>query len=190
MRMSLFVAAAPLLLFAPNNPTSVLPEDEPHALGQDDPSPVGLWVVSEAQWREVDERARRSGYSTLPPGPFYFDGKTVTMYLFTLHKWQRHTRDGYYRVSTKWDGSDLYWLTSSETWAKQATFRNGRFEFKWGEATFGSVRLESTREDDEDWLLEVVWRYERVPLSQVSEGLRPLIQKREENDWGRPGDHE
>jgi hypothetical protein len=96
------------------------------------------------------------------PSRFYYDGETVTLQLFTLKGWMWRSEDDYYRVKAKWVGDDLFYLPPFGRWDKLATFRGGHFA------------------DESE---KVALRYERIPRSQVTEELRPLVKARERHDY-------
>lgn len=126
---------------------------------------VGLWVVPPAQVEAAEARLNCKGGQvrvTVNPTPFYYDGETVTLHLLTLKAWMWRSEDDYYRVRAKWVGDALFYRPPFGGWEKLATFRGGHF-------------VDSSE--------RVVLRYERVPRSQVPEGLRPLVKAREKHDY-------
>jgi hypothetical protein len=136
-------------------------EDEP---GTEEATTIGLWVVPQSQVDEADARAKAAGEHVffMSPNPFYFHGDSATMHLIRLKEWMWRSEDDYYRVKTKWEGDDLYWLPPFGPWSKLATFRNGRFE------------------RDED---DVVWKFERISPKVAADECRPLLKKREIHDY-------
>jgi hypothetical protein len=128
------------------------------------PSPVGLWMVPVGQVEEANARleAEEKNYRFGGPDPFFFDGETLTMRLLPMKVWEWHTADDYYRLSSRWEGDDLFWLPPFGEWTKLASFRDGAFQVEHH---------------------DVVWRYERVPLDGVPPGLQPLLKPRDKHDY-------
>jgi hypothetical protein len=99
----------------------------------DAPGPVGVWVDF---WD-----GKLSGLDS-----FRFDGHYLTLRLITRKRWMWHSEDHFYRVRTKWEGEDLYWLPPFGSWEKFYAFRDGRFQNEDGRWVWRKVSEESLPE--------------------------------------------
>lgn len=125
--------------------------------------PIGLWTVSDDQFREVNEQAAdRDGLLFLWSPPFYFDGESAVLYLWAPKAWIWRSADDHYRVKTKWVDGTLYYLSPFGGWQGFATFRNDRFE----------------REDS-----GIIWKYERAAPNRVPPELQSLVIRRDMHDY-------
>lgn len=125
--------------------------------------PIGLWVVPDAQVREVNEQAAdRDRVIFLAPAPFYFDGESAVLELWAPKAWMWRSADGYYRVKTKWVDGTLYYLPPFAGWQRFTTFRNDHFE-----------RQESG----------IIWKYERVAPNRIPPELQSYVIHRDMHDY-------
>jgi hypothetical protein len=104
---------------------------------------------------------------------FFYDGRSVVLYLFSEHAWAWHTPDSLYRLETRWRGNELQFRQVFDAgWQPLATFRRGRFEVT--ESPPNATR----------------WDYERVEaVSDLDEEERSLVALRPMQDYSvRPLD--
>ena len=117
---------------------------------------TGAWIPSSSRapdrgkanaighWR-VDAKARRvipkSGTVALPGVvQFVFDGRTVTLFLFTEKEWMWKSPDNHYRLKARWKGRDLEYLPPFGRWQRLATFDGRHFVLKGPGATVWTFR--------------------------------------------------
>ncbi len=155
---------------------------------------AGLWHVPEDQVAALNARAKALGLQPTYSGsdPFYFDGQTVALHLTPFFSEQAmapgRPADDIYRVVTRWQGEDLYWLTpQNPRWVFLARFRDGRFEEDYEPEKHGP--------EDQTWTLRngemvpvphappkglgvVTWRFERLPVEQAGEYMKALARDR------------
>jgi hypothetical protein len=151
MRVRAVLAGAVLLLWAATPPPTA------DILTHRDA--IGVWRVPESTVDQIEANA--------PPGKFYsvphsfrYDGQCVTLQLTRLYASGWHSPDDFYRVQSRWDGSDLYIRIPFGGWRKLAAFTGGRFE--QGE--------------------EPRWRFERAEETDLDEWELLLLIDREPHD--------
>jgi hypothetical protein len=111
----------------PEAPTNVSGTAKPWitvADGAEHPEAVGLWRVP------VGERRRESPGIVSSPGieRFLYDGKHVTLFLFTEKDWMWRSKDEHYRLESEWQGDTLAYRPPFGRMGGFARFVNGHFE--------------------------------------------------------------
>jgi hypothetical protein len=98
MKTRTTLLAAGLIVLVASTGTRI-PKAEPFVCER--PEAIGVWAVPEDQVRQANAHFPETGYC-LPAWPFRYDGRYVTLKLFTLHAWPWHSEDNYYRLQSRW----------------------------------------------------------------------------------------
>lgn len=122
---------------------------------------IGVWSIPTAAVQEVNQALGDAPFSygcCGPFDPFFYDGETITMKFFREKEWMIGPPDDLYRLQAKWEGDDLYWLSTEKTWAFLATWRGDHYERE-------SDPLQVRGKDYPG----VLWHFERVDFEAALE---------------------
>ncbi|MBN2493794.1 MAG: hypothetical protein JXR96_04315 [Deltaproteobacteria bacterium] len=96
---------------------------------------------------------------------FEYDGRHVTIRLFTEKAWMWKTPDDVYKLKSRWKGDELYYLPPFADWQHLATFEKGRFVIR------------DTNRGRE-------WAFERIRKEDLGPGDRAFVMARDPHDYG------
>ncbi len=118
----------------------------------------GIWQFKKSVPIEDDGGKQANDVITF----VYHDDGTVTLRLLTLHPGQWKSEDDFYRLSTKWEDSALFYLPPFGDWTELAVFEDDRFV----NVGNGKKRI-----------------FEKIGADQVIEWNKAILKDRELHDY-------
>lgn len=113
------------------------------------PKTIGLWQVPTKAY--------------IGSNVFKYDGKYITMLLITEKEWMWHSADDFYKLKSKWENDELFYLPPFGDWEPLAKFDGSNFYIK----------------DNFD----AIWKYTKVTKEVLSTDDLPILLSRKVHNY-------
>jgi hypothetical protein len=172
MRIALFLVFTIVLWGCGTNKLQMDRSNKGNNIANYNNNAIGIWQVPEKE-RTVFGETNGSHWVMAPsPDRFVYDGKYVTLMLFTEKAWMWRSPDDLYKLKSKWSNDTLFYLPPFGTWEPLCIFKNDAFHYNY---------------EQNDTVYS--WTYKKITEAEIDSGHTDLVKKRKSHNYSiKPGD--